>query len=180
MPYCPNCRTEFAAGSNCTDCGATLVAALPSGWRAGRDVTAARPAELAEFDDMVQLELIESQLRTVGIPSVRRPRAVALLVPEALLDRARQVMAGEEIAAAEGESDTLSLSELHRIRLVCSECDKEIAVDLLKERVPTTCDQCGHLFNLGPAMAVLDRYGDVMRMMANADFEIEVEPPHGG
>ena len=177
MPYCPNCRTEFAGGANCTDCGAALVAALPSGWRAGRDVTAARPAELAEFDDMVQLELIESQLRTLGIPSVRRPRAVALLVPEALLDRARQVLAGEEIAAEEEEGDTLSLSELHRIRMVCSECDQEIAVDLLKERVPTTCDRCGHFFDLGPATAVLDRYADVMRMMANAEFEIELEPP---
>ncbi len=177
MPYCPNCRTEFAGGANCTDCGAALVTALPSGWRAGRDVSAARPAELAEFDDMVQLELIESQLRAAGIPAVRRPRAVALLVPEALLDRARQVMAGEEMEAPAAESDTLSLSELHRIRLVCSECDQELTVDLLRERLPTSCPQCGHLFDLGPAIAVLDRYGDVMRMMANADFEIELEPP---
>ena len=179
MPYCPYCRTEVAGGANCTDCGAALVEALPSGWRAGRDVNASRPAELAEFDDMVQLELIESQLRTVGIPSVRRPRAVALLVPEAFLERARQVMAGEELAAETAEGETLSLSELHRIRLVCSECDKETTVDLLTERAPTKCSQCGHLFDLGPASAVLDRYTDVMRMMSNADYEIEVEPPQG-
>lgn len=178
MPYCPNCRTEFAGGGNCTDCGAVLVSALPSGWRPGPDANATRPAELAEFDDMVQLELIESQLRTVGIPTVRRPRAVALLVPEALLGRARQVMAGEGIAAPAAEGDTLGLSELHRVKLVCSECDREISVDLLKERVPASCE-CGHLFDLGAATAVLDRYADVMRMMAQADFEIELEPPGG-
>ena len=179
MPYCPNCRTEFAGGANCTDCGALLVAALPSGWRAGHDVSATRPAELAEFDDMVQLELVEAQLRAAGIPSVRRPRAVALLVPEAWRDRARQVMAGEEVATEVAEGETLSLSELHRIRLVCSECDRETSVDLVKDRVPTSCPECGHFFDLGPAVAVLDRYAEVMRMMSNADFEIEVEPPPG-
>lgn len=176
MPYCPNCRTEFAGGANCTDCGAPLVSALPSGWRVGRDVDAMRPAELAEFNDLVQLELVETQLRQAGIPAVRRPRAVALLVPEAFLDRARSVMAGEELPTQRYEGETLSLSELHRIRLVCSDCDREYTVDLLTEKPPARC-QCGHYFDLGPALTVLDRYADVMRTMAHADFEIEIEPP---
>ena len=178
MPFCPNCRTEFAEGiTECTDCGSPLVAALPSGWDISRNVEAMRPAELVELTDQVQLGLIEAQLRGAGIPFVRRPRSVALFVPHAFVDRAQQVLSGEAAVDPVAESETLSLSELHRLRLVCSECDKETSVDLLTERIPATCPQCGHYFDLSAARGVLDRYIDVVRTMADADFEIELERP---
>jgi hypothetical protein len=106
---------------------------------------------------------------------VRRPRTVALYVPAAYLDHARQVLEGG--AGPAGAGGTLSLSELHRVRLVCSDCEHELTVDLLNERVPAACPSCGHLFDISAALPVLDRYADVMRMMANAEFEIELERP---
>jgi hypothetical protein len=179
MPFCPNCRTEFEFGTQCSDCGAQLVAALPSGWATGQNPEATKPAELCELTDGVQLELIEHELRAAGIPSVRRPRSIALFVPQAWLARAQRIMAGEQLDAAGEESTTVSLSELHRLHLVCSECGTERTVDLLTERVPAACG-CGHLFDLSEAAVVLDRYTEVVRMMANADYEIELEKPHEG
>ncbi len=179
MPFCPNCRTEFADGvAECTDCGSELVAALPNGWNVARDPNAMRPAVLCELSDQVELGLVEAQLRAVGIPFVRRPRSVALYVPSAFLPRAQQVLEGEaEAVSPLATEDTLCLSELHRIRLMCSECEHETTVDLLAEKVPNTCPQCGHFFDLTAARAVLDRYTDLMRMMSDVDFEIELERP---
>jgi len=178
MPFCPNCRTEFADGvTECSDCGADLIASAPNGWRPGSNPEAARPAVLCELSDQVQLGLIETQLRGVGIPFVRRARTVALFVPAAFLQRAQQVLAGEAAMEPPPDTETLSLSELHRLRLVCSQCEDELTVDLLTERVPDTCPECGHIFNLAAARAVLDRYTDVIRLMEKADFEIELERP---
>jgi uncharacterized Zn finger protein len=73
--------------------------------------------------------------------------------------------------------ETLGLSELHRVRFVCEECSEGTSVDLLQERPPEKCPSCGHLFDLTAARPVLDRYTDLMRTLADADFEIELEVP---
>lgn len=190
MPFCMNCRHEYAEGvKTCPDCGLALVDesqvshGLPAPQVGAQSPSAYAPALVGEFEDPVELELVESQLRSAGIPNVRRPQLIALFVPASFRERALQIMQGGEEAGPEGEvveeEDTLSLSELHRIRLVCSDCGHETTVDLLDERVPPTCPNCGHRFDIGSALPVLDRYADVMRMLANADFEIEVEKPQG-
>jgi hypothetical protein len=73
--------------------------------------------------------------------------------------------------------ETIGLSQLHRVIITCSECDEGRAVDLLTDRLPEKCAGCGRLFDLSPARAILDRYADIMRSMAEADFEIELEVP---
>jgi hypothetical protein len=119
------------------------------------------------------LDLMEAQLRAAGIPTARRPRRVALFVAEANREVARSVLAGKGVGAL---PETFGLSELHRIRLVCEQCERAVTVDLLRERVPATC-ACGRQFDLSAARLVLDRYTEVMRAMAEADFEIEVVVP---
>jgi hypothetical protein len=172
MPYCPNCRTEFIAGAQrCGDCGRELVEQLDA--RPGASAEAMRPVELCQVNDLVELDLVEAQLRAHGIPSVRRPRSVALFVPAGRAEDARQVLAGKSPGPP---ADSVGLSELHRIRLVCSECEKVTSVDLLNERVPRTCT-CGHIFDLGEVSSVLDRYTDVVRMLADTEYEVELELP---
>ena len=174
MPFCPNCRIEYVGGAaRCSDCGAELTASLPPGVAAAVDLDAMQPAELCHVDNPVQLDLIETQLRAAGIPSVRRPRAAALFVPASRLDEAQRILAGQPPGAPSG---TVGLSELRRVRLQCAQCDKVISVDLLEDTLPTVCS-CGHFFELSAVRSVLDRYADVMRMMERADFEIELELP---
>lgn len=174
MPYCPNCRTEYLAGmTRCTDCGAALTDTLPADANQATG-EALRPAQLCLLDDQVQLELIENQLRQAGIPSTRRARNIALFVPAGRLEEAQCALAGERAAPP---LETVGLSELHRIRLACSQCEAEVKLDLLTERVPASCPACGHIFALGAVQPVLDRYADIMRMMADADFDIELELP---
>ena len=163
----------MGGATRCADCGADLVGELPAGQAAAFDIQAMRPAELCEVENQVQLELIEAQLRAAGIPSVRRPRALALFVPASRLDEAQRVMAGEQPGPPSG---TVGLSELHRVRLICSQCDKVTSADLLTESVPVTCS-CGHVFELSDARPVLDRFTDIVRQMADADFEVELELP---
>gem|GEM_PF-1568962 len=171
MPYCPNCRTEFVTGmQRCDDCGRELVERLDS--RPSASAAAMRPVELCQVNDLVELDLIEAQLRAHGIPSVRRPRSVALFVPTGRAEDARQVLAGKTPGAAE----TVGLSELHRVRLTCSDCDKVTAVDLLSERVPLAC-ACGHVFDLGEMRGILERYSEVTRQLVNTDYEVELELP---
>jgi hypothetical protein len=178
MPFCPNCHIEYVGGATrCADCGAELTATRPQGWRATADAEAMWPAQLCELSDQVQLDLLEAQLRAAGIPTARRPRSVALFVPSSQLERAKQVMAGASQGAAAPEG-AVGLSELHRIRLVCEECEQETVVDLLSESLPETC-ACGHRFDLGEAYIALERYAEVMRLLAKADFEIDVELPKG-
>jgi hypothetical protein len=172
MPYCPNCRTEFIAGTQrCGDCGRELVEQLTP--RPGADAEAMRPVELCQVSDLVELDLIEAHLRAAGIPSVRRPRSVALFVPAGRAKDAQLVLAGKSIGPA---ADTVGLSELHRIRLACSDCEKVTGVDLLNERIPLACT-CGHVFDLGEVRPVLERYSEVMRMLADTEFEVELELP---
>ena len=176
MPFCPNCHTEFAAGvTDCADCGSELVASLATGWNLGRDPKAMQPVFLGEFTDQTQIGLVEAQLREAGIPFVRKPRVVGLFIPTSFLPRARQVLEGGAAGEPSGDSDTVCLSELHCLRLVCAQCEHELTVDLLAETLPMTCPECGRLFDLGAARPVLAQYTEVMRLMANADFEIELE-----
>ncbi len=176
MPFCPNCRSEYAPGvTACADCGARLIDTPPEGWSATpRTPEDMRPAEVVEAENMVEIDLIESQLRAAGIPSARRPRRVALFVAQANLDAARRVLQGKLTSAL---PETFGLSELHRIRLVCAECEKPTSVDLLVDRLPERCGQCSRYFDLSEARAVLDRYTDLMRTMADADYDIEIEVP---
>lgn len=176
MPFCPNCRTEYSTGETCADCGARLVASLPEGWSAGQRPDQMRPVEVAQADSMIELDLMESQLRAAGIPTARRPRRAALFVAEANLEAARRVLDGKAGIAALPE--TFGLSELHRIRLVCAECEQATTVDLLADRLPDRC-RCGRYFDLGEARPVIERYAEIMRAMDEADFEIEVEAPVG-
>jgi hypothetical protein len=172
MPFCPNCRTEYVGDAGrCADCGAELVGWLQQG--AAFDPASMRPEVLCQVEDPVQADLIEAQLRVVGIPVVRRPRGLALFVPASRLADAQRLLAGHTSVQ---QADALGLSELHRIRLVCEACEKVTRVDLLAEQVPTACS-CGHYFDLGAARPVLDRYREIARTMAEADFEIELERP---
>lgn len=175
MSFCPNCRTEYAgAATKCADCGADLVSSLPQGWSTARDPQNLKPTELIEVSDQVQLDLIEAQLRAAGIPSVRRPRRVALFVPAAHMRSAQRVLEGKAPMAA---PESLGLSQLHRILLPCSECDADVTVDLLADKLPEKCPECAHVFDLTAARPILDRYADIMRTMAEADFEVELEVP---
>jgi hypothetical protein len=175
MPFCPNCRIEYVAdATRCAECGAALVPVLTDAPAAiGLDST--RPAELCQVEDLVQLDLIESQLHAAGIPSARRARAAAVFVPASQLEQAQRVLAGQSL---EPPSDTVGLSELHRIRLQCAQCERVIAVDLLQQGVPASCT-CGHYFSLGAAAPIIERYAELVRHMADADFEIELELPKG-
>ncbi len=173
MLFCPSCKTEYMSGTVCADCGAKLVDARPEGWRANPNAEQMRPAQVAEAENTIELDLMEAQLRAAGIPTARRPRSVALFVAEANAEAAKRVLEGK---APPGRSETLGLSELHRIRLVCAECDRAISVDLLTEGLPERCE-CGRYFDLSEARPVLDRYADLMRTMADADFDIEIEAP---
>ncbi len=149
MPFCPNCHTEFAAGvEQCTECGSDLVASLPTGWSLGKNPAVMQPTLLGEFTDQVQIGLVEAQLREAGIPFVRKPRVVGLFIPTAFLARAQQILTQEGTPAGENDTGTLCLSELHRMHLVCAQCEHEVTVDLLAESVPNTCPSCGRLFDL--------------------------------
>jgi len=176
MPFCSNCRVEYVgSATRCADCGAELTSSLPHGVAAAVDLEAMQPAELCQVDNQVQLDLIEAQLRAAGIPSVRRARAAALFVPASRLDEAQRVMAGQPPGPP---ADTVGLSELHRVRFQCAQCDKVISINLLEEQVPAACS-CGHFFDLGRVGPLLDRYADIVRALADADFEIELELPKG-
>ncbi len=174
MPFCPNCRIEYVGGATkCADCGAELAGELPAGVAAAVDLGAMQPAELCPVDNQLQLALIETQLRAAGIPTVRRSRSAAVFVPASRLDEAQRILAGQ---APGPPADTVGLSELHRMRLQCAQCDRIISVDLLAERPPATCS-CGHFFDLGRVGPLLDRYADIVRAMGDADFEIVLELP---
>lgn len=176
MPFCPNCRIEYVGdATRCVDCGAGLVASLAQATPGLPDPGAMRPTELCQVDDHVQLDLIEAQLRAAGIPSTRRARSAALFVPASRLEEAQRVLAGESPTPGP-PSGTVGLSDLHRLRLVCARCEKVTSVDLLEERPPATC-ACGHVFDWGEAGPIIDRYMDIVRRMADAEFEIELELP---
>jgi hypothetical protein len=163
----------MAGASTCADCGTTLVESAPEGWSARPNAEAMRPVEAYAADSTVEVDLVEAQLRAAGIPTARRPRRVALFVRAADLASAQQVLQGRPPGAL---PETFGLSELHRIRLVCAECEKGTSVDLLNDRLPDRCP-CGRYFDLSEARLALDRYTDLMRTMADADFDIEIEVP---
>lgn len=54
MPWCPQCRTEYREGfTQCADCGAALVDALPAEDAAGAAVLRQVPADMDPFADGV-------------------------------------------------------------------------------------------------------------------------------
>jgi hypothetical protein len=132
-----------------------------------------RPVEVYAADSALEADLAEAQLRAAGIPTARRPRRLALFVPASHQPSAQRVLQGKPPMAV---PETLGLSELHVIRLVCAECEEATSVDVLTERFPEQC-RCGRYFGLTEARPALDRYTELMRLMADADFEIEVEVP---
>jgi hypothetical protein len=133
-----------------------------------------RPAQVAQSENLVELDLMEAQLRAAGIPTARRPRSVALFVAEVNLDAAQRALQGRPITAL---PETFGLSELHRIRLVCADCEKGTSVDLLTDPLPHRCGKCGRYFDLSEARTALDGYAEMMRTMADAEFDIEIEVP---
>jgi hypothetical protein len=176
MPFCPQCKAEYTAGKKwCTDCAVALVDNLSDAtdeqMTPGEQV---RAAQVCEVNDSTTLEMIENQLHTAGIPTARQPKNIVIYVPEDKLDQARHVLSGEGGGAR--IFDTVGLSELNRIRLICSTCDQPTSVDLLTERVPAMCS-CGHRFDLNEALPIIDRFAEVVRSMADKDFDIEVELP---
>ncbi len=176
MPFCPNCRTEYVGdATRCADCDAELVSWLPQG-QVAFDPAASKPAELCQVADPVQADLIEAQLRVVGIPVVRRPRGLSLFVPTSKLGDAQRMLAGQP---AVQRSEAVGLSELHRVRLVCDACEKVTTVNLLTNEIPEACS-CGHYFDLASVKPVLYQYREIMRTMAAADFDVEIEQPEEG
>jgi hypothetical protein len=106
MPVCPSCREEFREGfTQCSDCGATLVAELPpevtepdqgadGGWE-----------EVAETGQIFEAELMAMRLRASGIEaqvvdqsfhqeplSSRDFSRVRVLVPPGRAEEARAVL----------------------------------------------------------------------------------------
>ena len=177
MPFCPNCKTEYTAGKRwCTDCAVELVEELSTEDAAGNLDSTIRAAEIVQVSNQTEMELVEKQLRAAGIPTARQPRNIAIYVPEEQLEHARRVLTGE---GGQPLFDTVGLSEMHRIRLLCSSCDQPTSVDLLTESVPAKC-ACGHVFDLSNARPIIDRYTEIVRTMADKDFEIEIELPAEG
>ena len=175
MPFCPNCKAEYLPDKKwCADCKVQLVDDLSQVPPQTANEEQVRAAEICQVDDTAALELIESQLHAAGIPTARQPRNVIIYVPEDRLDQARQVLAGE--GPAPRLFDTVGLSEMHRIRLLCSVCEKALSIDLLTEAAPSQC-ACGHYFELSEARPILDKYAEVVRLMADKDFDIELELP---
>jgi hypothetical protein len=176
MPFCPKCKAEFVAGKKwCPDCAVALVEE-PVSEQSAPSGPPADAVELCVVANSTDLQLVENQLHAANIPTARQPRNIIVYVPEAQLEHARHVLTGE---SNETVFDTVGLSELTRLRLVCSACEKPTSVDLLEEMVPAKCT-CGHYFDLADALPILDRYREVVRLMADKDFEIELELPKLG
>ena len=67
MPYCPTCKTEYTEGkTECTDCGAQLVAELPFQAVPGPGTTW---VEIASSGTDDEARLIQGFLEAEGIPA---------------------------------------------------------------------------------------------------------------
>ena len=111
MPFCPSCREEFREGfTQCSDCGAALVAELPlpqasevedgadSGWE-----------EVAETGQIFEAELMAMRIRESGIEAQvvdqtfhaeplgnRDFSRVRVLVPPGRAEEARAILEKED------------------------------------------------------------------------------------
>ena len=120
MPFCPSCREEFREGfTQCSDCGATLVAELPpevtepdqgadGGWE-----------EVAETGQIFEAELMAMRLRASGIeaqvvdqsfhqePLTSRDFSrVRVLVPPGRAEEAREILASQEPLSEDADVGT--------------------------------------------------------------------------
>ncbi len=112
MPFCPQCREEFRAGfSLCSDCGATLVEALPLSTQSeeGEGGTHGGWDQVAESGQVYEAELMAMRIREAGIevqvvdqtfhqeplPNVRNFAVVRVLVPSDRAEEARQLLAAQ-------------------------------------------------------------------------------------
>lgn len=110
MPWCSKCGYEYREGVLvCPDCGEALVAELPPE-APPPPSEPPRMARLCTVANWVQADLIETHLRGFGIPCMKRSDNiriatdfaftpggfVEILVPEELLEDARQLVAQAE------------------------------------------------------------------------------------
>lgn len=109
MPWCPRCKAEYREGFDiCSDCKCKLVPELKIKDSETHDVDT--PAFLTTADNDVYADIIESKLKSFGIPVIKRHReaggymkvlmgstifGVDLLVPSRLLDDAKKIVARE-------------------------------------------------------------------------------------
>ena len=71
MPYCPACEFEYVARTtHCPECGAALVAALPSAPARRTLDREAEAVRLCRVADATEADLLCAALREAGIPHV--------------------------------------------------------------------------------------------------------------
>ncbi len=69
MPFCPNCEFEYRGGiRSCPDCGADLVAHLPSAESAARRREEMRQVPLCTVAGEIHAKLVQDTLAAQGIP----------------------------------------------------------------------------------------------------------------
>ncbi len=118
MPFCPNCRTEYASQTEfCETCDSRLVDSLPN---SEEDDEKSEAVELATFSNVSEAEMIREILEKNGIQTIQRgevdPIGVAsgaepitLLVEERHRPRARELydayFAGDNVENSGSDQD---------------------------------------------------------------------------
>ena len=75
MPWCPECKAEYREGfTRCSDCKADLVEKLDPAKPEEKDKKREEWAFLATIEDDREIDIIESLLRSYGIPLLRKYR----------------------------------------------------------------------------------------------------------
>jgi hypothetical protein len=126
MPFCPACREEFREGfTQCSDCGAALVAELPSEAVAVEEGADSGWEQVAETAQIFEAELMAMRLRAAGIeaqvvdqtfhqePFTNRDFSrVRVLVPpgraeeaQAVLEKADPLPEDADVGSPEGEGE---------------------------------------------------------------------------
>jgi Putative prokaryotic signal transducing protein len=106
MPYCPTCKTEYVEGkTECTDCGAQLVAELPFQAVPGEGTTWVEITSTGTDDEA---RLIKGFLDAEGIPA--------------------------QIENVKFTAEPVNFGTMGDIRIYVSAEDEQRALDLLKQR----------------------------------------------
>lgn len=75
MPWCPQCKAEFREGfTRCSDCDTDLVDKLETTIPEEKNEQKEQWAFLATIEDDREIDIIESLLRSYGIPILRKYR----------------------------------------------------------------------------------------------------------